>query len=221
MTAQNVARSVTGVWIGQRYADEVRKRLLPADSQGYAARREAILKVTQLQMKSAALESRLQGHIASQDLAWLERAIDSMPDTSVASRNTYQVHRLSIEGDWVNGCYLFRHANEPVMLYTPNAPDTVGFREARLFNYLVKKDNGFLAYFAERVPVQSKVRISQFLQDAKKRCRMISTPPHPAPPATPPSCAPCHSPICATTSTTCACNARSTMCTRRRSTARR
>lgn len=168
LTAQNVARSVTGVWIGQRYADEVRKRLLPADSQGYAARREAILKVTQLQMKSAALESRLQGHIASQDLAWLERAIDSMPDTSVASRNTYQVHRLSIEGDWVNGCYLFRHANEPVMLYTPNAPDAVGFREARLFNYLVKKDNGFLAYFAERVPVQSKARISQFLQGAKK-----------------------------------------------------
>lgn len=168
LTAQKVARSVTGVWIGQRYADEVRKRLLPVDSQGYAARREAILKVTQLQMKSAALESRLQGHIASQDLAWLERAIDSMPDTSVASRNTYHVHRLSIEGDWVNGCYLFRHANEPVMLYTPNAPDTVGFREARLFNYLVKKDNGFLAYFTERVPVQSKVRISQFLQDAKK-----------------------------------------------------
>ncbi|TFY89447.1 toxin [Pseudomonas nabeulensis] len=168
LTAQNVARSVTGVWIGQRYTDEVRKRLQAVDSPGYVARRNAVLKITQLQMKSAALESRLQGHIASLDLAWLERAIDSLGDTGTPSRNTYQVHRLSIDGDWVAGCYLFRHASYPVLLYTPNAPDGVGFREARLFNYLVKKDNGLLAYFNERVPVQSQTRVSQFLQSAKK-----------------------------------------------------
>ncbi|NVZ72411.1 membrane-targeted effector domain-containing toxin [Pseudomonas costantinii] len=168
LTAQNVARSVTGIWIGRRYTDEVRKSLQFVDSPGYAARRDATLKITQLQMKSAALESRLQGDIASADLAWLERAIDSLPDTAVTSRNTYQVHRLSIEGDWVIGCYLFRHADNPVLLYTPNAPDGIGVREARLFNYLLKKDNGFLAYLTNRMPLQSQTRVNQWLLSAQK-----------------------------------------------------
>ncbi|KAF1007537.1 MAG: hypothetical protein GAK32_02272 [Pseudomonas fluorescens] len=168
LTPQNVARSVTGVWIGQRYIEQVRKRLQAADSPGYVRRRDATLKITQLQMNSAALESRLKGHIASVDLAWLERAIDSLPDTSIATRNLYQVHRLSIDDDWVMGCYLFRHGDDPVLLYTPNAPDEVGFRPARLFNYLVKKDNGLLAYLTARVAVQSRTRINQFLLTAQK-----------------------------------------------------
>ncbi|MGY2290731.1 dermonecrotic toxin domain-containing protein [Pseudomonas sp. SDO528_S397] len=168
LTPQKVARSVTGVWIGQRYTDEVRRRLLAADSPGYTSRRDATLAIIGLQMKSAALEARLQGHIASADLAWLDRAIDSLPDTSGAARTTYAVHRLSIDGDWVIGCYLFRHGDDPVLLYTPNAPDGIGFREARLFNYLVKQDNGLQAYFSDRVGVQAQVRVKQFLIDVQK-----------------------------------------------------
>ncbi|KTC50348.1 hypothetical protein AO262_00600 [Pseudomonas fluorescens ABAC62] len=39
LTAENVARSVTGVWIGQRYVDEIKSRLLNPDSPGYQLRR--------------------------------------------------------------------------------------------------------------------------------------------------------------------------------------
>lgn len=168
LTAQSVARAVTGVWIGQRYTDDVRRRLLAADSPGYGARRNAVLAIQQLQMKGAALESRYQGAIASIDLAWLERAIDSFTDNSPATRSTYKVHRLFIDGDWVLGNYLFSYPNHPTLLYTPNAPDGIAFREARLFNYLLKRIEGMPAYWCSRVPVQSTARINRFLEEAHK-----------------------------------------------------
>ncbi|CRN03552.1 hypothetical protein [Pseudomonas sp. 34 E 7] len=167
LTPQNVSRSVTGVWIGRRYTDEVRAKLQSANSPGYARRRDATLAITQLQMKYAALDCCLRGHIARLDLTWLERAIDSLGDTAAATRSTYQVHRLTIDGDWVMGNYLFSHANNPVLLYTPNAPDGIGFREAKLFNYWLKKVNGVSAYLHGRVPVQSQARITTFLTTAR------------------------------------------------------
>lgn len=168
LTAQNVARAVTGVWIGQRYINEVRRRLQNSDSPGYTERRNAVLAIQQLQMKTAALESRLQGHIASVDLAWLERAIDSLSDTDNRTRNSYQVHRLSIDGDWVIGNYLFSHGNNPVLLYTPDSPDGIGFREARLFNYLLKHIEGMPAYWCARVPLPSVARVGLFLKIASQ-----------------------------------------------------
>ncbi|MBV4452609.1 MULTISPECIES: membrane-targeted effector domain-containing toxin [Pseudomonas] len=168
LTPQNVARSVTGTWVGERYIEDVRKRLQAEDSPGYAKRRDATLKIQQLQMENAALESRLKGHIASADLTWLQSAIDSLADSSTATRNTYKVHRLFINGDWIIGNYLFSHADEPVLLYTPNAPDGIAFREAKLFNYLLKKVEGFLAYLCKRAPLQSQSRITLFLEEARK-----------------------------------------------------
>ncbi|MBD8151214.1 membrane-targeted effector domain-containing toxin [Pseudomonas fluorescens] len=167
LTPQNVSRSVTGVWIGQRYTDEVRAGLQSASSPGYARRRDATLAITQLQMKYAALNDCLRGHIARVDLRWLERAIDSLGSTVAATRNTYKVHRLTIDGDWVMGNYLFSHATYPVLLYTPNAPDGIGFREAKLFNHWLKKVDGVSDYLQGRVPVQSRARIGTFLKTAR------------------------------------------------------
>lgn len=168
LTAQNVARSVTGVWIGQRYTDEIRGRLQNSDSPGYDERRNAVLAIVQLQMKSAALESRLQGHIASADLAWLEMAINGLSDSGSTERNTYKVHRLFIDGDWVIGNYLFSHGDNPVLLYTPDAPDGIGFREARLFNYLLKKVDGIPSYWGARVALPSVARVAVFLTTARE-----------------------------------------------------
>lgn len=168
LTAQNVSRSVTGVWIGQRYTDEVRERLQSSTSAGYAERRNAVLAIQQLHLKSAALESHLQGHIASVDLAWLELAIDSLTKTDGTTRTTYKIHRLVIDGDWVLGNYLFSHADKPTLLYTPDAPDGVRFREARLFNYLLKKVDGMIDYWCTRMPQRSVPRVTTFLQNASK-----------------------------------------------------
>ncbi|MDQ0741368.1 membrane-targeted effector domain-containing toxin [Pseudomonas sp. W4I3] len=168
LTPQNVARSVTGVWIGQRYTDEVRSRLQSASSPGYAERRNATLAINQLQIKYAALDGCLRGHIARIDLAWLERAIDSLGDTTVATRNRYKVHRLVIDGEWVMGIYLFSHADNPVLLYTPNAPDGIEVREAKLFNYWLKKVDGVSGYLIDRVAVRGKARVTGFLDAARK-----------------------------------------------------
>lgn len=168
LTAQNVSRSVTGVWVGQRYIDEVRSTLQSATSPGYAERRNATLAINQLQIKYAALDCCLRGHIARADLAWLERAIDSLGDTTTATRNTYQVHRLMLDGEWVIGNYLFSHGDNPVLLYTPNAPDGIAVREAKLFNYWLKKVEGVSDYLNGRVGTVATTRIKTFLATARK-----------------------------------------------------
>ena len=167
LTAQNVARSVTGIWIGERYTDKVKSELQSPASEGYDFRRNTTLAITQRQMKSAALECRLQGHIASSDLAWLEQSIDSMGDTSKQRQTKYPIHRLMIDGEWVLDNWLFSHEKNPVLLYTPGAPDGVGFREARLFNYLLKQQDGMVEYFTRRVGVQSRTKIRNYLETAK------------------------------------------------------
>lgn len=169
LTAEKVARSVTGVWIGERYINEIKTRLLNVDSPDYALRRNATLALTQGQLRSAALECRLQGHIAALDGAWLKRSIASMDQTSPAIRRDHAIHRLSIDGEWVIGCYLFTHADAPTLLYTPNAPDGISVREARQFNYLLKKLPGMLGYLVQRVAMQSQGRVRTFLEDARRQ----------------------------------------------------
>lgn len=169
LTPQNVARSVTGVWAGDRYIDKVRAELLNSRNPSYDLRRKTVLTLTQWQLQSAALESQLLGHIAEVDRQWLDLCIASLGDTSVQTRNRYAIHRLMVDGDWVIGCWLFSHADNPVLLYTPQAPDGISFREARLFNYLLKKQSGMVGYLVERVGVQSRTRVRNFLEDAKRK----------------------------------------------------
>ncbi|WPN96585.1 membrane-targeted effector domain-containing toxin [Pseudomonas sp. MUP55] len=181
LTPQNVARSVTGIWIGQRYTDQVRAQLQSATSPGYTERRNATLAINQLQMKYAALDCCLRGHIARIDLAWLERAIDSLGDTTAAARNDYKIHRLVIDGEWVMGVYLFSHSDYPVLLYTPNAPDGIEVREAKLFNYWLKKVDGVSGYLHDRVAVNGQVRVASFLETARKGLPETIDPTTPSP----------------------------------------
>lgn len=167
LTAEKVARSVTGVWVGQRYINEVKARLLNAGSADYELRRNTTLRITQTQMLNAALECRLQGHIAGVDWEWLAPSINSMDETTTAIRGTYAIHQLKVDGEWVIDNFLFSHAGFPTLLYTPNAPDGISFREARQFNYLLKKIPSMVGYFTLRVGAQSQARIRTFLENAK------------------------------------------------------
>lgn len=169
LTAQNVARSVTGIWIGERYTNKVKSDLQSSTSEGYEFRRNTTLAITQRQMKSAALECQLQGHIASSDLQWLEQSIDSMDENAGPTRTKFPIHRLMIDGEWVIDTWLFSHADNPVLLYTPDAPDGVRFREARLFNYLLQQQAGMIEYFTSRVGVSAQKRVRTFLENAKKQ----------------------------------------------------
>lgn len=168
LTPQKVARSVTGVWIGRRYTDKVKAELQSPASVGYGFRRNATLAITQRQMKRAALECQLQGHIASADLQWLEQSIDNMGDTTAVTRTRYALHRLMIDGEWVIDAWLFSHGENPVLLYTPDAPDGISFREARLFNYCLKQQVSLSEYLTARVGVQARNRVRAFLHSARK-----------------------------------------------------
>jgi len=168
LTAETVARSVTGTWVGQHYITKVRKVLLNSEDASYDLRRRAALIFTQWQMQSAAIESQLQGYITSADRQWLESSIASFGDSSPLTRNNYALHRLMIDGEWVIDTWLFSHGNNSTLLYTPQAPDGIGFRPAGLFNYLLKKQPGMIDYLTERVGVQSQGRVRTFLEEAKR-----------------------------------------------------
>lgn len=168
LSAENVARSVTGVWIGERYTNKVRAQLQSPASPGYGFRRSTTLAVTQRQMRGTALESHLKGHLSETDLQWLELGIASLGDSSADMRNKFVLHRLMIDGVWVIDTWLFSHGKNPVLLYTPEAPDGIGWREARLFNHLLKQEPGMIEYLTSRVAVQSRTRVRTFLEKAKK-----------------------------------------------------
>ncbi|MHA6573173.1 membrane-targeted effector domain-containing toxin [Pseudomonas yamanorum] len=151
LTAQTVSNSVRGIWVGDRYVAEVEKTLLDPQHASYDWHRGMALGVTQLHMRVAALECCLQGCLASADLVWLEKSIDSLADNSNAVRNLYRLYPLHISGQVIDGCYLFHHANDLPLLYTPNAPDGIAFRPQREFNERLKNLVGMDTYYISRV----------------------------------------------------------------------
>ncbi|MGU9828599.1 membrane-targeted effector domain-containing toxin [Pseudomonas sp. LF242] len=181
LTPEAVSRSVRGVWIGQRYVDLVRNTLQSPSSPGYVFRRNATLAISQLQMRNAALESRLQGHLSQADLDWLNTCLQSLGNTSAQVRESYQVHRLFVDGEWVIDTFLFKRGHDPVLLYTPNAPDGVTFRHARLFNHVLKHVDGMVGYLAERVGTQAQARVLGFLENARKQLPQTLDRSHPSP----------------------------------------
>ncbi|WKV84853.1 hypothetical protein LJJ44_01560 [Pseudomonas sp. B24_DOA] len=100
-----------------------------------------------------------------------------MDDTSPPTRTRYPIHRLMIDGEWVIDTWLFSHDKQPALLYTPDALDGVAFREARLFNYLLKQTDGLIEYLTVRVGVQAQKRVRTFLETAKRTCHRRSTEP--------------------------------------------
>lgn len=151
LTAHTVSRSVRGTWIGDRYVAEVENTLLDTRDANYGWRRSMALEVTQLHMHIAALECCLKGCLARSDLAWLEKSIDSLADNRDSVRNRYRLYPLQISGQVIDGCYLFRHANDLPLLYTPNAPDGIAFRPQREFNERLKNLEGMNTYYISRV----------------------------------------------------------------------
>ncbi|MGC6372432.1 membrane-targeted effector domain-containing toxin [Pseudomonas sp. K2I15] len=151
LTAEKVSNSIKGTWIGDRYIAEVEKTLLNPQAAHYAWYRNQALEISQLRMKADALSGCLQGHITRADLAWLEKAINTLGDNSEPVRSLYRLYPLQIKGQVIDGCYLFHHASDLPLLYTPDAPDEIAFRPQREFNERLKNLNGMDTYYCKRV----------------------------------------------------------------------
>lgn len=151
LNADIVSKSIRGTWVGTSYITYVEKTLLDPLAEHYPWRRNMALEVTQLRMKKAAWESCLRGHLARSDLDWLIKGIDSLGDSSLATRALYQVHPLQLCGEVIDGCFRFHHLNDVPLLYTPNAPDGVDFRAQKEFNERLKNAEGMASYYKRRV----------------------------------------------------------------------
>ncbi|MGV8916384.1 MAG: membrane-targeted effector domain-containing toxin [Pseudomonas sp.] len=99
LTAQTVARSAHGTWLSDEYIARLRTTLLNANSTGYTYRRRASLLITQLQMKAAALRSRLKGDLSAAQLQWLTASIEQMHVSDSLTRQRYPIYPLQFRLD--------------------------------------------------------------------------------------------------------------------------
>lgn len=167
LTLEKAVESAKGIWIGERYVEAIKHLLINPDDPRYSKRRTAVLSVQQLQMKSSALESRLCGHIATAEQNWLVRSIESLGDNAPTTRQRFKVYPLQIDSHVIDGCYVFTYPNEYTLLYTPNAPDGVTFRRARLFNYMLKNVSGIIDYYCTRCLLRNQPTLRNFLESSK------------------------------------------------------
>ncbi|WP_409278224.1 hypothetical protein [Pseudomonas defluvii] len=161
---ENVSGAVRGQWVADRYIQLLRDTLLSPEHEGYAARRQASVTLTQLQMSVAALRSKLMGQITGEQYAWLSQTLSSFQREDAPTRLAHPVHLLNFNLEavfntaeypwlaylghlsWMNehlgtvetveGNYVMlppEHAGQSALLYTPDAPDGLAFREFKSF----------------------------------------------------------------------------------------
>ncbi|MBN2974634.1 membrane-targeted effector domain-containing toxin [Pseudomonas lactucae] len=167
LTLDKAVESAKGIWIGERYVEAIKHLLINPNDPRYSERRTAVLSVQQLQMKSCALESRLCGHIATAEQRWLVQSIESLGDNSPATRQRFKIYPLQIDSHVIDGCYVFTYPNEYTLLYTPNAPDGIAFRRAKLFNYMLKNISGIIDYYCARCLLRNQLALRNFLESSK------------------------------------------------------
>ncbi|MFC6335732.1 membrane-targeted effector domain-containing toxin [Pseudomonas sp. CCM 7891] len=169
LTLADAVKTAEGIWIGEQYVASIKHLLIDTTQPRYSERRTAVLTIHKLQMKSAALESRLLGHIATAEQQWLVQSIDSLGDNSEATRQRFKVYPLQIDNHVVEGNYVFTYPNEQTLLYTPNAPDGIAFRQARLFNYVLKNVSDMIDYYCARCLLQNQSTLRTFLESSRAK----------------------------------------------------
>ncbi|MFO2466411.1 membrane-targeted effector domain-containing toxin [Pseudomonas sp. 15FMM2] len=167
LTLESAVESAKNIWIGELYAASIKTLLTSPSDPRYSKRRTAVLTIHQLQMKSAALESRLLGHISTAEQQWLVQSIESLGDNSQATRQRFKVYPLQIDGHVIDGNYVFVYPDEQSLLYTPNAPDGIAFRRARLFNYVLKNVSEIIDYYCTRCLLNNQPTLRTFLETSK------------------------------------------------------
>ena len=194
LSAEKVAASVRGKWLGDDYIALVTQTLLDSDSAGYAYRRKTSLLMTQLQMKAAALRSLLMGHIDALRYQWLRESIDHAHLSDAKTRQQYPLYPLQIHVDkpfigsqlpgieqlavpatslthveTVQGCIAVQPVSlkHTALLYTPQAPDGIEFRPFSSFTESLHTP-GMADYYKDRCRVASRRTLSFFLRDMQQ-----------------------------------------------------
>ncbi|WP_434678368.1 membrane-targeted effector domain-containing toxin [Pseudomonas sp. R1-18] len=194
LSAEKVAASVRGKWLGDDYCELVSTTLLDSDSTGYEYRRKTSLLMTQLQMKGAALRSLLKGHIDEARYQWLRDSINHAHLSDTRTRQQYPLYPLQIHVDkpfiasrlegvdqlviadthlthveTVQGCIavLPMSIRQAAVLYTPEAPDGVEFRPFSAFTESLNTP-GMADYYKDRCRVASRQTLSFFLRDMQQ-----------------------------------------------------
>lgn len=194
LTPAIVAGSVRGKWLADSYTALIKRTLLDPQSTGYYYRRRTCSAITRLQMQGAALRSLMKGHIDAEQHRWLETIIVSAHRSDTETRTRYPIFPLQIHIDkpfiashlklidqlvipspdlihieTVQGCYVLlpTETRHTALLYTPEAPDGVEFRQFSSFVDSLSVP-GMIDYYKDRCRIQSRRILSFFLNDMKR-----------------------------------------------------
>ncbi|PVZ15607.1 MULTISPECIES: membrane-targeted effector domain-containing toxin [unclassified Pseudomonas] len=97
LTPQQVAGSVRGAWLADRYIADIEQRLLAPDSPGRAWRRQQSVLILQLQMQRSALRARLEGTLPAADYTWINTTLLTLADTRLPVRQRHPVYPMQFE----------------------------------------------------------------------------------------------------------------------------
>lgn len=140
--AAELVTYLRGVYIGERYAESIRKRFLDPDEPRYAKRRALHFALAQGTLRRDVLAAHGKQMITDADRDWLLDEIAGLGEVrgsqgaSADNIASDGVFRLTLAGRKSNGLYLFRRIVDGVArdwLYTPQAPDGLALRKYQSF----------------------------------------------------------------------------------------
>lgn len=195
LTAGSVAGSVRGTWTGDSYIALLKSKVLNPQADDYVTRRSNTIDLMQLQLKAAALTSRLKKHISAEQASWLATSLANLDDPNPTARKHYPVVPLQINvpapqryhvnktrTETLAGLYVFtqpdaRGAPEH-LIYTPNAPDGLLFRDYQQFRGSLAHP-GMATYYQQRASAGSRHQAGQGIDALRRGAALAPLPAQP------------------------------------------
>lgn len=182
LTAETVAASVRGQWVGDRYITALQKSRLNPANPSYEPSRVNALDLARLQLQSATLASRIKHEITPRQEQWLLKSLANLNDLSTEARMRFPVMPLEIDfrvgvptsqaaaaihRETIDGVYVFTQPDAvgtpQRLIYTPNAPDGLLFRDYDTFNNSLHSP-GIAGYYQKRASVAAQGKIAERLK---------------------------------------------------------
>lgn len=157
----------------KKYMDFLEEEFLTKSHPGYERRRRLMAKRLKYQMVRDMMRSLMGGVITEAQGAWLRGAINSLDDgaTPIPGTAPTRVSTLLMAGQTVEGALIFQRSDGSTpgdkLLYTPDSPDGVFFRELTDYADLLASE-AMQHYCYERIAYTGQPRAGTFLDEFRR-----------------------------------------------------
>lgn len=153
------------------YTRAVESAFMKKDSPDREWRQDVHFRINQLEMQRARLIGSMNRSINAKTNVFLMALVNNLDQLKGIEQHPERItqsglYAFGVKGERVQGVYVFREKIDGGYvdtLYTPNAPDGIGFRDIKAFASSIEH-GGMGPYYRERVPFNHLPRFDRFLQ---------------------------------------------------------